>query len=679
MTSKTLFAAVPAPSAGSRLPWIYAAKTTLSALLALLIAFTFNLGQPQWTLLTVFIVSQPRRDGPVFAKSFFRIIGTVVGAVMALLLVAVAAQERTLFLGALAAWIGICTFGSQYAQSWMAYGFVLSGYTAAIVGIPGALDPGNAFYIAVARVTEVSLGILVAATVAHLVLPDSIAAVLRQTIADMRIKLGDYAIAVLCGDGTAAQRAELLGRAAAIEDLCRSAIFEDQEIRGARHRIAHLNGALIPVVGSAQLLVSRMQALPPAAGSPRAELDGAVAEATAAIRAWQAGTIDAAGLGQRLRRAQSKMTSAPPLTESPPFGEDEIARQSPWPGALEDFFAALIAYADADQALASGRPLPVPQLRITRPNDVAAAALTGLRAVLAVALAGSFWILTDWPHGSTATVLAALATSRLATMGHAVPLAIATALIFSLVTIPAFIVVDVLLPLASGFPMFALVVAPMLFLCALLMANEKTMVIGFMSALLFASVGAFQNRMVYDPVSLVNTAIAAVFAVVLTMVLWAALAPETPDAVRRRFVRAARKALAPMIAGDCSIALPKFEGAMGGALAQFRTGLAPDRVHDAASFEAGMTLLGAGRELILLRADRTSLSARRSERSALSYLRSGFQVSILRCLSELQRNPLDLAALRASVREVALLQDQLALCSVLEIRIKQLEDLQNVA
>src|SRR5690242_19014767 len=84
--SKTLISPVPAPSAGSRLPWIFAAKTTLSALLALLIAFTFNLDQPQWTLLTVFIVSQPRRDGMVSAKSFFRIIGTVVGAVMALLL-----------------------------------------------------------------------------------------------------------------------------------------------------------------------------------------------------------------------------------------------------------------------------------------------------------------------------------------------------------------------------------------------------------------------------------------------------------------------------------------------------------------------------------------------------------------------------------------------------------------
>ena len=53
-----------------------------------------------------------------------------------------------------------------------AYSFVLSGYTAIIVGIPGALDAGNAFYIAMARVTEICLGIIVSATVAHIILPD---------------------------------------------------------------------------------------------------------------------------------------------------------------------------------------------------------------------------------------------------------------------------------------------------------------------------------------------------------------------------------------------------------------------------------------------------------------------------------------------------------------------------
>ena len=67
---------------------IFAAKTTASGLIALLVAFTFNLDQPYWALLTVFIVSQPRQSGLVLAKSFYRIIGTVIGAAVALVLVA---------------------------------------------------------------------------------------------------------------------------------------------------------------------------------------------------------------------------------------------------------------------------------------------------------------------------------------------------------------------------------------------------------------------------------------------------------------------------------------------------------------------------------------------------------------------------------------------------------------
>jgi len=165
---------------------IFATKTTASGLIALLVAFTFNLDQPQWALLTVFIVAQPQ-SGLVLAKSFYRIIGTLIGAAVALLFVALFAQERVLFLGALALWIGLCTFGSQYARNFIAYGFVLAGYTVAIVGIPGALDADNAFYIATARVTEIGLGIIVTATVSQVVLPSSMAPALWQSVADIRV------------------------------------------------------------------------------------------------------------------------------------------------------------------------------------------------------------------------------------------------------------------------------------------------------------------------------------------------------------------------------------------------------------------------------------------------------------------------------------------------------------
>ena len=91
----------PFPGTNS-IPWIFAAKTTASGLIALLVAFTFNLDQPYWALLTVFIVSQPLQSGQVLAKSLYRIIGTVIGAGVALLFVALFVQERVSFLGALA-------------------------------------------------------------------------------------------------------------------------------------------------------------------------------------------------------------------------------------------------------------------------------------------------------------------------------------------------------------------------------------------------------------------------------------------------------------------------------------------------------------------------------------------------------------------------------------------------
>ena len=72
-------------------------------------------------MLTVFIVAQPQQSGQGLAKSFYRIIGTVIGAAVALFLVALCAQERVLFLGGLALWIGLCTFGSQYTRNWAAY------------------------------------------------------------------------------------------------------------------------------------------------------------------------------------------------------------------------------------------------------------------------------------------------------------------------------------------------------------------------------------------------------------------------------------------------------------------------------------------------------------------------------------------------------------------------------
>jgi uncharacterized membrane protein YccC len=199
--------------------------------------------------------------------------------------------------------------------------------------------------------------------------------------------------------------------------------------------------------------------------------------------------------------------------------------------------------------------------------------------------------------------LVAGATARLATLGPAASIAVAGTLMFSISTIPAFAIIEIFLPLTSGFQMFALLVAPMLFLCALLMAHKKTHLIGFFSAQLFASAGLFQNQMAYDPVGLINTAIAAVVADAVAMVLWDIVAPTTTEAAHRRFVRAVRKPLTKIAAARPRNGPAEFETAMSKALDHLRIHLQPDRPDDIAAFDAGIALLGAGRELIRVRAD----------------------------------------------------------------------------
>ena len=407
--------AVPAPHAArlAECPSAvaFAAKTTASGLIALLIAFTFNLDQPQWALLTVFIVAQPQ-SGLVLAKSFYRIIGTFIGASVALLFVGLFAQERVLFLGALGLWVGLCTFGSQYVRNFAAYSFVLSGYTAAIVGIPGALDAGNAFYVATARVTEISLGIIVTATISHLILPSSLAASLWRAIADVRVELADYALVMLGNGDAAPARAKLIGKAVAIENMRASAFFEDRDVRSRSHSLRLLDVALIDVLAAAQLLGERLKIRGQTGERIEAGIDDTMPNAVAALSAWRAGAIDAASLRGGLL-------------------------QTSRPSALREFFTALTAYADAYEVFVSGKKPASPEIGFARSNDPVGALWTGVRAALAVFFLSGFWILTNWAHGSTAAILGAVATARLATMGPAVPIALGATLIFALATIPA--------------------------------------------------------------------------------------------------------------------------------------------------------------------------------------------------------------------------------------------------
>jgi uncharacterized membrane protein YccC len=360
-----------------------------------------------------------------------------------------------------------------------------------------------------------------------------------------------------------------------------------------------LNLALLRVVGTAQSAEEQLDYFRRSDRSVGGSIDDALARAVSALKQWQWAAIDAAGLDRKFREAEAQRHLGEMLFPVP-SGYDAARRRAAAVSAMCELLAALTAYAEAYETCLSGAspdPAPPP---FSRANDPVTALWTGLRAALAVILVGSFWILTAWPHGSTAVILAAVATARVATMGRAVPLALAASMIFVLMTLPAFVIIDVLLPLASGFPIFALIVGPFLFCCAFLMGqpNPKAMLIGFLSALLFASLGQFQNRMIYDPVGLLNTSIAAAFAAGVTFGLWAVVAPETAEAARRRFLRIARQAVSRLTAPRHRFDIAAFEARIAEGLDQLHGHLRADQPGDIAALQAGMRLLGAGQALL---------------------------------------------------------------------------------
>ena len=92
--------------------FLFGVRMWASVCLALLIAFELGLDDAYWAGMSAAVVCQPRL-GASLRKGYFRMVGTVVGAVAAVILSMLFAQERLWFLLALAVWGGACGFASR--------------------------------------------------------------------------------------------------------------------------------------------------------------------------------------------------------------------------------------------------------------------------------------------------------------------------------------------------------------------------------------------------------------------------------------------------------------------------------------------------------------------------------------------------------------------------------------
>ena len=149
-------------------PLLFGLRLWASACLALYIAFWLELDNAYWAGTTAAIVCQPSL-GASLRKGWFRMIGTVVGAVAIVVLTACFPQDRAAFLVSLALWGAGCAFVATLLRNFAAYSAALAGYTVAIIageqlGAVGGPN-GQAFTLAVTRASEICIGIVCAGVV----------------------------------------------------------------------------------------------------------------------------------------------------------------------------------------------------------------------------------------------------------------------------------------------------------------------------------------------------------------------------------------------------------------------------------------------------------------------------------------------------------------------------------
>ena len=393
-------------------PLLYALRLWAAVCLALFVAFWLELDNPFWAGTSAAIVCQLQL-GASLRKGWFRMIGTVVGATMIVVLTACFPQDRIAFLVLLAFWCGLCAFAATVLRNFASYSAALAGYTAAIIAADNLGATGGAssdvFLLAVTRASEICIGIACAGIVlagtdlggAQRRLAESFANLAAEIMGRFGRML---ALAEAQLPDTKAERREFVRRVIALDPVIDQALGESSHVRyhSPKLQTAHVRlvrgaGRLARSCGASQSFARGRKA---AGGqiilrSLPSELRS-VPEAGSPVL-WIA---DPLALRRVCEEAVRTLIALPADTPSLRLLADETAKVLAGMLHVLDGLALLVD--------APGQPSPrALRVRLTEP-DWLPALINAARAFLAIGAVELFWVATAWPNGASAIVFVAV-------------------------------------------------------------------------------------------------------------------------------------------------------------------------------------------------------------------------------------------------------------------------------
>ncbi len=404
---------VPGPRAAALLEmlrppsWLpYVIRVAVACVVTLYLAFWLELPTPYSAVTTVFIVANPVR-GAIVSKSFWRLFGTIVGAVAAVFQFALFGQSPLLFDLFIAVWVGLCCGASTLLRFFPSYGTVLAGYTIVIVDVGALSTPDQALGVALARLSVVVLGIVVTGLVFLLTQRARPPTAFGHDIASSTISTADLIRAVLDGEPLASLRTKRRALALEIAGYEQAIVYASADDLDVRARSLALRVAvtdLLAAMTDGLHAASIIHAGAPAGdGAPYSQAGESLARALGVLAANA--HHDRAEARASLRREGDVLASMRECCEGlETLGCVELARLT-----LERLDNVL---ADLDRTDRASSRVPV---RLRPFLDVRNAARNACRGFLAIMLACLFWYLTYWPAGPTLVAYVAPAAALLST------------------------------------------------------------------------------------------------------------------------------------------------------------------------------------------------------------------------------------------------------------------------
>jgi uncharacterized membrane protein YccC len=522
-------------------PLLFGLRLWASVCLALYIAFWLELDNAYWAGTSAAIVCQPHL-GASLRKGWYRLIGTVIGAVAIVVLTACFPQDRGPFLIGLALWGAGCALVSTLLKNFAAYSAALAGYTVAIIasdqlGATGGPN-GQAFMLAVYRASEICIGIVSAGVVlagtdfggARRRLGALFAAISSEITGRYA---GTLAVAGANFDDTQEVRRDLLRRVIALDPVIDEAFGESSQLRYHSPVLQSAVEGLLAALASWRAVAVHLRSL-------------------SADRARQVSDSVLQGVPQELRSALEQ--GAPTRWASDPAGLRRICEAAlrqlmalptgaPSLRLLADQTAKVLAgISQALNGLAllvddPARPVPWGSRVRLRVPDWLPSLVNAGRAFVVIGAAELFWIVTEWPNGAQAITFAAIVVILLAPRAdQAYAVAKGFMIGTSLTAVFAAVVAFAILPNRETFPAFSLAIGLVLVPAGAGIAQPWQTVVFMAMAFNFVPLLAPANQQSYDTQQFYNAASAIVISTGAAAYSFRLIPPLSPAFRTRRLL-----------------------------------------------------------------------------------------------------------------------------------------------